>query len=343
MNPATRDSLATPSSPGSQLVANENASILTLVNTNFVSIPVSYNVGEAIRHVRRIASRGEIFYLYVVDEKERLLGVVSIRNLLIANDEELLQSLLSRNVVFLSDQTIIRDVYRMFSESHFLSLPVVNEEGKIKGVLHAHELMGESERAADTLFEERSRGQLFELLGIKGEEGKSTFAIAKGRLPWLMINILGGTLSAFLIHYFGGRLKEAVLFLAFVPILLIISESVGMQAASVAIGILNRAGGSAFGRFFGKEIGVAACLGTACALGISAVVFVWLGHLSFSIAIGLTVFVSTIGVSTLGSLIPYFIHKFRLDPSVSAGPVLLAVSDFFTLLFYLGISLWVVG
>jgi len=319
--------------------ADSYSDISSLTNPQFISIPASSNVELAIQRVRTIAHRGDIFYLYVVDASERLLGVVSIRNLLVARDTDSISSLISKNVVFLSERMPLKDVYRMFSESRFLSLPVVDVDGKIKGVLHAHELAGESENAAETLFEERSRGQLFELLGIKGEEeGLSPLKIARGRIPWLLVNIVGGALSAFLIHSFGAKLDEAVLFLAFVPILLIISESVGMQAASVAISTLNRTAGSQFSALFLKELGVASCLGLVCSLAISGVVFLWHRQGNFSLTIGLTVLLSTIGVSSLGSLIPYLIHRFKLDPNVSAGPVILAISDFCTLLLYLGIA-----
>lgn len=314
-----------------------------LCRSNFVTIPLHSTVCEALTRIRGSAQRGDIFYLYVVDEHKHLSGVVSIRNLLLAKDHEPVASLLSRNLVVLSTETPLKEAYKIFSESRFLSLPVLTPAGHIMGVVHAHELLEQqSKRQHDTLFEERSRGELFELLGIKAEDQeRSSSHIAVGRIPWLLINILGGSFSAFLIHGLAKDLANAVQLLAFVPVILIVAESVGMQAASLAIANLRDGGGRKRAlTLLKKELPVAFCLGFLCALIVGGALYFLSGSVRATLPIVVATVLGTLWVSALGTLIPSLFHRLKLDPRISAGPFILALSDCSTLLIYLASAVW---
>lgn len=300
-------------------------------------------VREAIAAVRGTAQRGELFYIYAVEGSGRLRGVVSLRNLMIARDHETIASILSPEVVSLREGTSAEEACRIFSRSRFLSLPVINDEERLVGVLHAHSLLDEHVKEMDALFEERTRGELFELLGIKADEATHhPLQIAAGRLPWLFINILGGIAAAFFIHSLGSGLSRAVEFLAFVPILLIISESVGMQTASIVIADLHRfSSRRPLSRGFFRQGNVACLIGIACALLVSLGIFLWKGTFDIALAVGLTVVISVPFVYGLANMIPYLFHKLHVDPRLASGPVILAIADCSTLLLYLGLAIWI--
>lgn len=301
------------------------------------TISVDLSVGEALAKVRTSGKRGDIFYIYVVDTEQRLKGIVSIRNLLLGQDEDPISAVYSPKVEYLRSADPLEKAYQAFSQARFLSLPVVDGEGRIQGVLHAHELLGENERQIDALFEERTRGELFELLGIKAETlAQGAVPTAMNRLPWLLINIVGGTFSAICIHLLGGKLTHAVAILAFVPILLIVSESIGMQTASLVIANLHRSAGKSRHReVLFKEFFVAFILGLCCSILVGGGVALWRQSLDIALPVGLTVLLGAVGVSALGNLIPYLIHRLKIDPRVAAGPVVLAIADSATLLLYL--------
>lgn len=305
----------------------------SLVSPSFVKLLSTLSVGEAIAQVRKSARRGDIVYLYVVDGAERLTGVVSIRNLLLAQDHETVAAITTGQVVTLTENTSWTEALALFSKSRFLSLPFLTCEGKILGVLHAHTLLGERKQDLDALFEERSRGELFELLGIRAETlGQGVFATARERLPWLLVNLIGGALSAVAIHSLGGKLPNAVAALAFVPILLIVSESIGMQTASLVITSLHRAGQKSL---MARELAISLLLGLGCGALVSGGAYLWQHDWSFARPIGITVALGATWVSAIGQFIPSLIHRLRIDPRVAAGPVVLAVADFSTLLLYL--------
>lgn len=308
-----------------------------LIKKNFVTLPVALTVGEALGRIRTQAKRGDIFYLYVVDDGSRLVGIVSIRNLLLSGDAEPLAHLLSRNVECLPEDFTRAEAAQRFADCRFLSLPVVSADGKIIGVVHAHDLSGQTP-SSETLFEERTRGALFELLGIEAEgSATSSFSAAKGRFPWLLVNMIGGTLSALFIHGIGPSIPNAVVFLAFVPILLIICESVGMQTVSVVITKLRHSTSQA-GKVGWREIKIAGWLGFASAVIVGLAIRIFLGAPDVALAVGIAMLVATLWVSSVAFFVPLLTRKLGIDPSISAGPVVLAVADCTALLLYLLIA-----
>ncbi len=311
-------------------------SLPSLISPHFVMLPAHLSVSDAISSVRKSGRRGDIVYLYVVDEKERLTGVVSIRNLLLAKDYEKVSDITSEKVVSLNEATTWGEAMALFSKSRFLSLPFLSNEGKIRGVLHAHALLGRQEQNLDKLFEERSRGELFELLGIRAETmGQGIFQSAMERTPWLLVNVGGGVLCALAIHLLAGRLPNAVAALAFVPILLVVSESIAMQTASLVIASHHR---SAQKSLWAKEFSISLCMGIGCGLLVGAGAYVWQRSWEFALPVTLTVTLGTAWASGLGQLIPAIIHRLKIDPRIAAGPVVLALSDFCTLLLYLWLA-----
>lgn len=306
---------------------------------NFITISLHLTVGEAIKVVRQSARHG-IFYIYVVDENGCLSGVVSVRNLLVSKDEDKIADIYAAGVVSLSENMAVEAAYLVFSRDRFLSLPVVDGTGKMVGVLHAHELIDEYEKDLEELYQERSRGELFELLGIKGEPVGSPVRIAWSRLPWLLINLLGGAISAFFIHDLASGLDDAVLYLAFVPILLIITESMGMQTMSIVIGHLNRARKrQGLKKLYIRETSIAVLLAIGCGLCIAGPVYLWKGSLALSVTIAATILVGFVSACTLGHVFPALFHRMKVDPQIAAGPVVLAIADASTLVMYLLIAI----
>jgi len=277
-----------------------------------------------------------------VDEEERLQGIVSIRNLLGARDDQTISEIYSPSVVSLPENAPLKQAYQLFSKSRFLSLPVVSDDRTVLGVIHAHELVDEFGKPLEELFEERSRGELYELLGVKAEDAtKSTLGTAIRRLPWLCLNMLGGSISALCIHSLGGRLDHAVEFLAFVPVLLVLSESIGMQSASMTIAQIHRSTSGSNRSLFLKEFRVALLLGLSCAVLLAGPVFFWKHSSPLGIAMGLTILLGSVGVATLGNAIPRLFHRLRIDPRIAAGPVVLSVADSGVLVLYLLLALWI--
>ncbi len=307
---------------------------------HFITISLDDTVRSAIGRVRRSAQPDHIFYLYVTNDQGELCGIVSIRSLLLADDQTAVSQVYSSQVVALPVSCPVEEAYQTFARSRFLSLPVVDSRGQIVGVVHAHEIAGDSAPTAQqALFEDRTRTELFELLGIKAEDARhSPVRVAAGRLPWLLVNISGGGLCAVLLHWMGSRLANPVEVLAFVPVLLVISESIGMQSASLAIANLHRSARPGDSKAFLREWAIAFLLGCACAVCLAGCLYFWKGSASLAATVALTVLGGCLLVSLLGNAVPYLFHRWKIDPRIAAGPVVLSLSDFSTLLVYLLIA-----
>lgn len=317
------------------------STVRELTVPNFITVSLKGTVAEAIRTVRQSAKHG-IFYVYVVDSDQRLCGVVSVRALLVAKDDDPIDRIYSPGAVSLKASAPVQEAYRRFAKDRFLSLPVVDDAGVLVGVLHAHELIEEYEKGMEELFEERTRGALFELLGLKGKSEKEpVWRTAWSRFPWLLVNVFGGAISAYFIHRLGVGLRDAVLFLAFMPVLLIITESMGMQTLTVVISRLHGVGQTPRqGSTWLREMGVVALLGLLCALTISVPVFLWQRSWPLSAAIATTIGLGFVGVGLLANALPNLFHRLKVDPRLAAGPVVLALADAGTLVLYLCLGLW---
>jgi magnesium transporter len=325
-------------SPGKP-AENATTDVSGFCRPHFITISLADKVGAAIEQIRRSAHPDNIFYLYVINERHELCGIVSIRSLLLADNETPVSRVYSPKVVALEERSPVQQAYQTFAHSRFLSLPVIDSHRHILGVVHAHEIAGDSSLTAkQAISEDRTRSQLFELLGIKAEDGQhGPLRIALGRLPWLLVNISGGALCAALLHWLGGRLSNPVEVLALVPVLLVISESIGMQSASLAIANLHRTSQTADARIFLRECTIALALGIACAACLGGALFLWRGSAVAAMTIGLTVIGGCLLVSIVGNAVPFLFHRWRIDPRIAAGPVVLSLSDFLTLLVYLAI------
>jgi len=314
------------------------SALTELLKKNFVTLPLALTVGESLTRIRAQAKRGDIFYLYVVDDSAKLVGIVSIRNLLLSGDAEPLANVVSRNVECLPDDFSRSEAAQRFSDCRFLSLPVVAADGKIVGVIHAHDMTSQFEQSREELFEERTRSALFELLGIEAEDKSiSVFRAARIRFPWLVVNMFGGILSAIFIHKLGPQIPNAVTFLAFVPILLIVCESIGMQTVSVVITKLRHTHSQAK-KVGWREFKIASLLGLGSAILIGTSIRLFWGPFDVALAVGAALLVATLWVSAVAFLVPVLTRRLGIDPGVSSGPVVLAIADCTTLLIYLLIA-----
>lgn len=307
------------------------------LQTNYVIVSLYSTVADAIRSIRKSAAKDHILYVYVIDREQKLCGVVSIRNLLLAGEEDSVSNIYSPSIVTLSENSTLQDAYTLFSRSRFLSLPVVNEHGKLIGIVPAHELVEQYKKEVKELFEERSRGELFEMLGIQAETGaENTLQTARKRMPWIGINVTGGMLSAVIIEMLSGNLKHSVEYLAFLPILLLVSESVGMQSASIVIANLYRTKGKTrISSIVFREASIAFLVSAVCGAAVGAAVFLWKGNSAVALTVGLSLPLGAVLVSCLGTLTPTLFHMMRFDPRVAAGPVVMAISDTAVLTLYL--------
>lgn len=317
--------------------------VLRHARTDFVRVRADQTVGQALAAVQKSKPAGRIVYFYVVDEEGRLQGVLPTRRLLLSPPETLVSDIMVRDVITLPSTATLLDACELFMLHRLLAFPVVDSEGRIQGVvdveLYTDELSGLARR-------EESE-DVFQLIGVRLAQVQKAplFTVFSRRFPWLLCNITGGVLCAFLAGQFEGILNKVIALSLFIPVVLAVGESVSVQTLSLA---LQSHHGNRFRwgetlRTFVREIPVGTMLGAACGILIALVALIWqrLGMVALTILLGVSLAVTTAVI--LGLAVPTALHAARRDPKLASGPIVLALTDLATLFYYFGLATWLLG
>lgn len=328
--------------PGRQ-VADINDPVTQHMRTDFARLNVCQTIAEALASIRRTPPDGRIIYFYVVDDENRLQGVVPVRRLLLNPPETPVGEIMVKDVITIPRTATVLDACEFFTFHRLLAFPIVDEEKRMLGIVDV-------ELYTDELSDfERREGndELFQLIGVHLTDSQqaSPWWAFRSRFPWLLANIGGGILAAFISGVFEAELQKAVALALFIPVVLALAESVSIQSVSLALQVL-RGQKPTFATILRKlrvEVLTGLFLGGACALVVGAVALVWLGEwrvaacLFGGIAGGVTC------AAMIGVAIPNILRMMQREPQVAAGPVALASTDMVTLLIYFSLARWLIA
>jgi len=283
-----------------------------------------------------------VIYFYAVDEQRRLVGVVPTRRLLTAPLETPLRHVMVPRVVAVPATATILDACEFFVLYKFLAFPVVDEQRRVVGVIDANLFAEEILEAGQSEDRHRSAApvgpEFFEALGFRIEQirGASSWRVFRFRFPWLLVTVTGGTLSAILARFFEVTLARSLVLAFFLTMVLALNESVSMQSMSVTIHALRSVSVTRrwLAASFRREVSTALLLGLACGIVVSAIVWLWRNDFGGAFVIGGSIALSLVTASALGLGVPSFLHRFKLDLKIAAGPVTLALADFVALVIY---------
>ncbi len=301
------------------------------------------SAGEAIESIREQDIREAIVYFYVVDIDRRLVGVVPVRRLLMSPPEYKIGDIMDNNVVSIDEAASLYEASEILLERRFMAIPVVNHDGEFQGTIDITLFSGESTNIAH----KTEIDNVFQIIGVHLRLGRkiSPWLNFRIRFPWLMANISGGLLCAVISSNYESVIGLATFLVFFIPVVLALSESVGMQSMTLALQSYShsRNPGKLMWRFIRRELVPAILLGISCCAIIGIIAFVWKGQIAISLALGLAIACSIIIACLLGVIIPGLVRTLHIDPKVSSGPVVLAIADVCTLLLLFNIALWLVG
>ncbi len=276
--------------------------------------------------------------MYVVDEQGRLAGVVPTRDLLVSGGDTPIATLVPPKVVSLPSDATVFDACEFFMQYRYLALPVVDGDGRLLGTVDVNLVSDE----VFNLAEQQARDDVFQLIGIHVLRNQrfAPWANFRDRFPWLVANIVGGTLCALLSSRFENLLAAVIAVALFVPIVLTLAESVSIQSMSIALQSLRAStlAPRALVRAVLREFAVAVLLGAASGASVGLVAWVWLGSVKVGLAVATSILLALIVASLLGLVLPVVVRAVRADPRVAAGPIVLATTDVVTLAFYFTVS-----
>jgi magnesium transporter len=326
-----------------------NASVVDHARKDFPLLDADTTVAEALQRIRLEGVGERVIYFYAVDEQKRLVGVVPTRRLLSAPLETPLRQIMVPRVVAIPATATILDACEFFVLYKFLAFPVVDEQRRVIGIidanLFAEEILGAGESEDHYRATEPVGPEFFEAIGFRIEQirGASPWRIFRFRFPWLLVTVTGGTLSAILAHFFEATLARSLVLAFFLTMVLALNESVSMQSMSVTIHALRSVSVTRgwLAAAFRREVSTSLLLGLACGVVVSAIVWLWRSEFAGACVIGGSIALSLVTACALGLGVPSFLHRFKLDLKIAAGPVTLALADFVALVIYFT-SAWLV-
>lgn len=307
-----------------------------IMTTDFIALPQNIPVEEAIVRLREIAPEAEIiYYVYVVDEQAKLNGVLSLRDLIAAEDGTLLQEIMLRNVISVPVEMDQEEVARVVSRYDLLAVPVVDEEERLLGIITVDDIID--------VIEEEATEDIYRLAGtgeVRGSEllGASVFGLVRKRLPWLLISLLGGILSGSVIGVFEDTLQSIVILAIFIPVIMSMGGNVGIQSSTLFVRGLatGEIGPGDIWRYFFREIKVGITMGLINGLAIAVLAYIWQGLPFLGLAVGTAMFLDITLAALIGTLVPLFFNHYGIDPAITAGPFVTTIKDVTGLVIYFG-------
>ncbi len=316
------------------------------MRAQFSVLRATQTIEQALQELRKNPPQGRVIYFYAVDDENRLQGVVPTRRLLLNEPQTVVQDIMIGEVIAIPQDATVLDVCEFFILHRLLAYPVINEKREIVGVVDV-ELYTDELVDLDRMEKRENEDDLFQLIGIHLSDAKpsSPFAAFQSRFPWLIANISGGILAAFLTGFYEAEIQKAVALALFIPVVLALAESVSIQSVSLALQVLHGKQPSlqSIIKKLRKEVVTGLFLGVACGLAVASVALLWLGQVQVvlclfgGIAGGVT-FAAVIGVA-----MPNLLRYFQRDPQVAAGPIALAATDMVTLLIYFTLARMLIG
>ena len=314
----------------------------SIMTTEFVSLRPHMTVEEAILRIRRQGVDKETIYTcYVLAKDRTLIGLVTVKDLLLAEDDEMtIEELMITNMIFVNTLTDQEEVAKMLSKYNFLAMPVVDGEGRMVGIVTFDD-------ALDVLEEEATEDM--ELMGGMTPSEKpylrsSAFDLFKNRIPWLMLMMVSATFTGLIMTAFEDALAAQIALSAFIPMLMGTGGNSGSQSSVTVIrGLsLNELDFSDIGTILWKEIRTALMCGIALAVvcfgKIWLVDYMLMGNENITLMVDLVVCcalcVTVVVAKIVGCLLPMAAKAVKLDPAVMASPFISTIVDALSLLVY---------
>ena len=317
----------------------------SMMTTEYVSLRTGMTVGDAITHIRRTGVDKETIYTCYVTSERTLIGTVSVKSLLLAQDDAVpVTDIMETNVISVSTQTDKEEVAQMFSKYNFLALPVVDAEGRIVGIITFDDAMDVMESAAT---------EDIEIMGGMTPSDKtylksSPVDLFKHRIPWLLLLMVSATFTGMILNVFEEKLQAVVVLTIFIPMLMDTGGNSGSQSSVTVIRALSL-GEIEFPdilRVIWKEIRAAVLCGlvlsVACFGKIMLVDRLLMNNPAVTpivgLAVCLTMVVTVCVAKIIGCTLPMIAKKLGFDPAVMASPFITTIVDAISLLVYFGIA-----
>jgi len=316
----------------------------SLMVTDFIALEEEVGAKQAIETLQNKYLDVEMpFYIYVVDEYGKLVGVSSLRQLVVVHPQKPLKEFMAKDLVTVKPYTDREEVARLVARYDYLAVPVVDDDNKIVGIVTVDDVID--------ILHEAATEDMLKMAGV-GEEYIETQSILGGtriRLPWLFASFLGGVAAFFIIGGFEEDLAKFTSLAAFIPVIMGMGGNIGTQSSTIVVrGIATgRIDLGDFSKVVSKELAVGLILGVIYGLFIGVIArFAFASELfalPLAFAVGLAILSSMSIAALVGSMVPLIFERLNIDPAVATGPIVTTSIDIVSVYCYFMIASLLLG
>ncbi|MBP3349907.1 MAG: magnesium transporter [Bacteroidaceae bacterium] len=305
-----------------------------IMGTEMVIVNENWSMAECVKEMRLQAeTMSEIYYVYVVDDDERLKGIFPLKKMITNPSVSRIKQVMEQAPVAVKTDTSIEEVAQVIEKYDIVAVPVIDSIGRLVGRITVDDVMDEVREQSERDY------QLASGISQDIESTDTVFDQTKARLPWLLIGIAGGIASATILGGFEGSLGRNPVLALFIPLIGGTGGNVGIQSSALVVqGLANGTLDikNAMQQVF-KESGVAFINSTIISLLVFLYNLFFLDSMAITMAVSLSLFAVVIFASIFGTIVPLTLEKFKIDPALATGPFITITSDIIGVLIYMGI------
>lgn len=306
----------------------------SIMTVEYVDLKENLTVAESIERIRKVGVDSETINIcYVLDTRRKLIGTVALRYLLLREDNEVIGDFMNENVISINTLMDQEEVAGLFKKYDFTSMPVVDNENRLVGIITVDDIMDIIEEEATEDIEKMNAI----LPGDKPYMKTSVFETWKNRIPWLLLLMISATFTGSIITSFEDALSSCVVLTAFIPMLMDTGGNAGGQASATVIRSLslNDIAFSDIFKVIWKEVRVAVLCGlTLAACNFLKLMFLDRVGLMVSLVVCLTLVAAVAIAKAVGCTLPMIAKKIGFDPAVMASPFITTIVDALSLMIY---------
>lgn len=304
------------------------------MSPDITALGPAVTVGKAIQVIRSLGKKKPLYYVYVTDVQDRLVGVLAMRDLILSDPHVSVESIMMKDVVAVPAHLDREEVVKLASKRRYLRIPVVDSENRLLGTLNSEDLIG---AAAEEASEDMQK-----MVGVAGDEEvlSPVFFSLRKRLPWLQVNLATAFLAAAVVGLFENTIARITALAVFLPVVAGQGGNTGAQTLAVvirglALGQIER---SVAGRVLLKEALLGVLNGISVGLVTALVATLWEGNPYFGLVIGLAMVMNMFAACVAGAGIPMAMRALGWDPAQSSSIILTTVTDILGFFSFLGLA-----
>jgi len=305
-----------------------------IMTTEFFALRDEITAAEAIEAIRRRGEEAEtVFYIYVTDTMGRLIGIVSLRKLILSPPETKLKDIMNTNVVKVDIHTDQEIVAQLVERYNLLAIPVVDEANILVGIITVDDVI-------DVIRQEATE-DIFRMAGTDSTEivyADNILKIARIRLPWLFVTLMGGIVTGYFMWLFKVTLETVLTLVTFVPVITGMGGNVGTQSSSIIVRGLatGRVTMDTIAKVIWREARIGVLMGVICGIMVGIIALLWHHEPLVGAVVAVSMSISMMVAATMGAFVPTFFHKLEIDPAIASGPFVTTSNDIVGILIYMG-------